>query len=443
MNKNNNVGDDILTIVLTSYNYSRYIGQALQSVVNQSSHKWKLIIYDNCSTDCSLDVIKPYLADKRIRLVRRERNIGARNNLMLALSQGCTRFTSALQADDYLESTFVETALMCFKQHSDAPFVFFDWQQYIELTNKTVWHNSYPFSAQGTCKRFIGPFLSILNFVPMHMIVFNTDCLLRSLDELVKAPLSQLGEQFILKIIEDDCGPGVFSGRIGGVWRRHEHQITQTHIHSHIASIEETIERQWYISHASNHRANNYFMSLVAMVMISSRVEYFVSVSWVINHGKSYFNIEDKDHSCWEHHYYSIAFVVALQFATFSCVTLLSDVSFDEFMKVIGIPRSRESFNNFLETVSLREGDLFLTKDEMANIVNKFYPCHPNAASILRSIYRESANQEAQLLPNDFDSVEYLKINPDVMMSGMDPAVHYVNYGAREGRCYKKKNRDQ
>ncbi len=53
------------------------------------------------------------------------------------------------------------------------------------------------------------------------------------------------------------------------------------------------------------------------------------------------------------------------------------------------------------------------------------------------SIYPLSAmNQTA--LPPDFDAKDYLDLNPDVRQAGVDPAAHYVNYGHREGRTYKR-----
>lgn len=43
--------DGILTIGITSYDYGRYIFDAIESVINQTSTRWKLMICDNGSTD--------------------------------------------------------------------------------------------------------------------------------------------------------------------------------------------------------------------------------------------------------------------------------------------------------------------------------------------------------------------------------------------------------
>lgn len=41
-------------------------------------------------------------------------------------------------------------------------------------------------------------------------------------------------------------------------------------------------------------------------------------------------------------------------------------------------------------------------------------------------------------LPTDFDAAVYLKLNSDVAKAGVDPIKHYLNYGIKEGRRYRK-----
>jgi hypothetical protein len=41
-------------------------------------------------------------------------------------------------------------------------------------------------------------------------------------------------------------------------------------------------------------------------------------------------------------------------------------------------------------------------------------------------------------LPADFNADDYLDLNPDVKQAGMDPVEHYLNFGHRENRAYRK-----
>jgi hypothetical protein len=45
-------------------------------------------------------------------------------------------------------------------------------------------------------------------------------------------------------------------------------------------------------------------------------------------------------------------------------------------------------------------------------------------------------NRQFEDIPKDFDSVSYLLLNQDVLLSGMDAEWHYMNYGKFEGREY-------
>lgn len=48
-----------------------------------------------------------------------------------------------------------------------------------------------------------------------------------------------------------------------------------------------------------------------------------------------------------------------------------------------------------------------------------------------------AAAEQVPMLPYDFDSELYLRINTDVAEAGIEAAVHYVYQGIREGRAYR------
>jgi len=66
----------LVSIVLPSYNYEKYVGQAIQSVLDQTYINLELVIFENASTDGSLKVIKKF-RDPRIRLYSLKKNIKA------------------------------------------------------------------------------------------------------------------------------------------------------------------------------------------------------------------------------------------------------------------------------------------------------------------------------------------------------------------------------
>ena len=69
--------DDLVSIIMPSYNTAEYIAEAVQSVIAQTYQKWELIVVDDGSADDTDAVIQPFLSDERIRYLKNEKNSGA------------------------------------------------------------------------------------------------------------------------------------------------------------------------------------------------------------------------------------------------------------------------------------------------------------------------------------------------------------------------------
>ena len=50
----------LVSVIITNYNYSKYLGEAIESVLNQSYRNFELIIVDDGSTDNSTEIIQDY-----------------------------------------------------------------------------------------------------------------------------------------------------------------------------------------------------------------------------------------------------------------------------------------------------------------------------------------------------------------------------------------------
>jgi glycosyltransferase involved in cell wall biosynthesis len=68
--------DPLISIVLPTYNGSRFIRESLDSCLAQTYQNWELIIVDDCSTDTTPQIIAEYAArDSRIRVHRNKINL--------------------------------------------------------------------------------------------------------------------------------------------------------------------------------------------------------------------------------------------------------------------------------------------------------------------------------------------------------------------------------
>lgn len=93
------------TITIPSYK-SRYLREAIESVINQTYSQWELIIVDDDSPENLLPVVTPYLADKRIQYHRNTSNCGAENvvdNWNICLSYASGQYIICIGDDDRLK----------------------------------------------------------------------------------------------------------------------------------------------------------------------------------------------------------------------------------------------------------------------------------------------------------------------------------------------------
>ena len=92
--------DDLVSIIMPSYNTAKYIAETVQSVLAQTYQDWELIIVDDCSTDDTDEVVKPFLSDSRIRYLKNEKNSGAAVSRNRALREAKGKWIAFLDSDD-------------------------------------------------------------------------------------------------------------------------------------------------------------------------------------------------------------------------------------------------------------------------------------------------------------------------------------------------------
>jgi len=88
-----------ITVIINSYNYEKYIGQAIDSVLSQDYANKEIIVVDDGSTDGSKDIILAY--GESIKAIFHE-NLGQARTCLRALRQASGDFIQFLDSDDYL-----------------------------------------------------------------------------------------------------------------------------------------------------------------------------------------------------------------------------------------------------------------------------------------------------------------------------------------------------
>lgn len=93
----------IISVIIPVYNVEKYIGECLDSVINQTYKKLQIILVDDGSTDSSGKICDEYAEkDNRITVVHQKNaGAGAAKNTALKIADG--KYLAFVDSDDFLE----------------------------------------------------------------------------------------------------------------------------------------------------------------------------------------------------------------------------------------------------------------------------------------------------------------------------------------------------
>lgn len=121
--------DELVSIIMPSYNTGRFIGETLESVLSQTYPNWELLIVDDCSSDNTDAAVGPYLADARIRYLKNEKNSGAAVSRNRALREAKGKWIAFLDSDDLWEPDKLQRQISFMKDKGCS----FSYTNYMEI----------------------------------------------------------------------------------------------------------------------------------------------------------------------------------------------------------------------------------------------------------------------------------------------------------------------
>ena len=103
---------------MTTYNGEKYLGEQLDSILNQTYKDLELIICDDCSKDGTKTVLSEYQKkDSRIKLHFNEENLGFKKNFEKAISFCTGEYIAFSDQDDVWNSDKIELCLSKIGEH--------------------------------------------------------------------------------------------------------------------------------------------------------------------------------------------------------------------------------------------------------------------------------------------------------------------------------------
>ena len=130
--------DEIIDILLPTYNGEKYIKEQLDSILQQTYQNIRIIISDDCSKDSTPEILKQYSEkDKRIIVYLQEQNLGVVKNIEFLLKKVENNFYMLSDQDDVWKPEKIEKSLETLKKEK-ADLVFGD-LEVVDQNLKTIY----------------------------------------------------------------------------------------------------------------------------------------------------------------------------------------------------------------------------------------------------------------------------------------------------------------
>lgn len=118
--------NELVSIVMPSYNAEKYINNSIKSVLAQTYQNWELLIVDDCSTDKTEEIVKSF-SDERIKFFKNDVNSGAAVSRNRALMEAKGKWIAFLDSDDIWLPAKLEHQIL-FMQTNGYAFTFTDYR---------------------------------------------------------------------------------------------------------------------------------------------------------------------------------------------------------------------------------------------------------------------------------------------------------------------------
>jgi glycosyltransferase involved in cell wall biosynthesis len=121
-----------VSVVIATYNYGRFLGEAIQSVLNQTFQDFEIIVADDGSTDNTREIVEKF-SDPRIRYIYQDHiGVSAAENAGLRAARG--EYITGIGADDLYLPQNLETKVKLLDSHPETGMVYSDCYFFDDIT---------------------------------------------------------------------------------------------------------------------------------------------------------------------------------------------------------------------------------------------------------------------------------------------------------------------
>lgn len=102
---------NLVSIIIPFFNDESYISETLKTVFEQTYKNWELILINDNSTDNSVNKIKNFIRDNRVKLINNKYNMGPARSRNIGLKQIKGEYICFLDSDDLWHPKKIEKQL--------------------------------------------------------------------------------------------------------------------------------------------------------------------------------------------------------------------------------------------------------------------------------------------------------------------------------------------
>jgi len=93
-----------VSIIITNYNYGKYLSRSIRSCMNQSNVNCEIIVVDDKSEDNSREILRTFEDVPGIKVIFNDKNMGVAASANVGIKNSISQFIIRVDADDFVNS---------------------------------------------------------------------------------------------------------------------------------------------------------------------------------------------------------------------------------------------------------------------------------------------------------------------------------------------------
>lgn len=134
----------LLSVIVPIYNVEPYLVKCINSIVNQNTNNYELILIDDHSTDDSLSIAKQFEHNCRVKIIAKGTNSGLSDTRNIGLKHSTGDYIVFLDSDDYIEDGALENIQYIISNNNYPDIVYFG---FYEEVNGLI-HKKYGYKSK-------------------------------------------------------------------------------------------------------------------------------------------------------------------------------------------------------------------------------------------------------------------------------------------------------